>query len=152
MNKKYLLLIGLLVIVGLFLALLIQYNIDEGFDNQSRDLSLKVASEGPFPVAGVVNDIRTNDYYKNYNNDTVKWLEKYQNTHVILSSSDEFVLISKGEISRIPIQNANDVIINEEIECDLVENHSIGNGYRDILLVKNVKYIGEEVKSIEDIL
>ena len=86
-------------------------------------------------------------YYEGYNNETVEWLENYKNCQ-ILTSSDAFVVIDKSEIGKIPILNANDVFVNETFECNIIENRSLGDGFKDVLIVKNIDYKNETIKSM----
>ena len=64
-----------------------------------------------------------------------------------MTSSDAFVVINKTEIGKIPILNANDVFINETFECNVVENRSLGDGLKDVLVVENIYYVDETVQS-----
>ena len=140
------LLILFLIIGGLYLVYLIDESPSDAISSSDK-VSLTVASEGPYEVDRLCEDIRTNPYYEGYDNETVSWLDSYDNCQ-ILSSSDAYVLIDKSEISKIPILNANDVFVNETFECEIVENRSLGNEFKDILLVKNIDYKHENIKSM----
>ena len=151
MNKlfKYLI-ISLLILFLIIGCLYLVYLIDESPSDtisSSEMVELTVASEGPYEVDKLCDDIRTNPYYDGYEKETVSWLDSYGNCQ-ILSSSDAYVLIDRSEISKIPILNANDVFVNETFECEIVENRSLGSGFKDILLVKNIHYKHENIKSM----
>lgn len=140
-------LIVFLIIGGLYLLYLIDEQPSETISSSNDRVTLTVASEGPYNVGKLCKEIRTHPYYEGYDNETVTWLEGYRNCQA-LTSSDAFVVISNGEIGKIPILNANDVFVNETFECDLIENRSLGDGFKDVLIVKNIEYKNETIKSM----
>ena len=151
MNKSLkailiIILIIFLVVGGLYLYYLMDENPSDSPLSSNRT-TLTVASEGPYDVDRLCQEFRTHPYYEGCDNETVKWLEKYDN-YQILSSSDAFVVIGKDEIAKIPVLNANDVFVNETFECDIVENRSLGPGFQDVLLVRNIDYKHEDIKSM----
>ena len=148
MKKKILtaILILILIVCGLYAYYLIDEQPSDSILSSDR-VTLTVASEGPFDVGRFCDEVRTHPYYEGHNNETVEWLENYKNCQ-ILSSSDAFVVIDKAEIGKIPILNANDVFVNETFECNIVENRSLGNGFKDVLVVKNIEYKNETIKSM----
>ena len=148
MKRKILMaiLIVFLIIGGLYLLYLIDEQPSETISS-SNMVTLNVASEGPYDVGRLCKEIRTHPYYEGYDNETVTWLEGYKN-YKALSSSDAFVVISNGEIGKIPILNANDVFVNETFECNIIENRSLGDGFKDVLIVKNIEYKNETIKSM----
>ena len=139
-------LILILIVCGLYVFYLIDEEPSQSILSSDR-VTLTVASEGPFDVDRFCKEVRTHPYYEGYDNETVNWLENYTNCQ-ILTSSDAFVLIDKTEIRKIPILNANDVFVNETFECDIVENRSLGSGFKDVLVVKNIDYKNETIKSM----
>lgn len=148
MKKK--ILIAILIIILIICGLYLVYLLDEAPTQtvfSSDRVTLTVASEGPFDVDRFCKEVRTHPYYEGYDNETVEWLEKYDDCQ-ILTSSDAFVVIDKAEIRKIPILNANDAFVNETFECNIVENRSLGNGFKDVLVVKDIDYKGETVKSM----
>ena len=142
MNKK--ILVIFIIIIVAVLGLFLMYLIDEHPDSGDR-VTLNVSSEGPIELSRIVNDIKTNDYFKGYDNETVKWMESLGNKYVFVSS-DEIVIMDKHDANKIPSVYACDVSFYEIFSCDLIEKHSLGSGenFKDVLLVKNVKYIREE--------
>ena len=103
------------------------------------------SSEGPIELSKIIDDIKTADYYKGYDNETVKWMESLGNKYVFVSE-DAFVVMDKSDSDKIPSIYACDVIFNEIFSCDILENHTLGNVKypKDVLYVENVKYIREE--------
>ena len=108
--------------------------------------TLKVYSEGPLKLSELIKDIKTHEYYEGYDNETVKWMESLGEKYV-WSSKDMFVIMdTKWDSDKIPSIYACDVSFEEKFSCEVLENHSLGNVKypHDVLLVKNVEYIGEE--------
>ena len=132
-------LILILVVCGLYLVYLIDEAPPQSVSSSDR-VTLTVASEGPFDVNRFCQEVKTHPYYEGYNNETVDCQ--------ILTSSDAFVVIDKSEIGKIPILNANDVFVNETFECNIIENRSLGDGFKDVLIVKNIDYKNETIKSM----
>ncbi len=153
MENKYfkvvliVILIILLVVGGLYLFYLMDENPSDNPISSKQKVTLTVASEGPYDVDKFCQEVRTHPYYKGYDNETVEWLDKYDN-YQILSSSNAFVVISKGEIGKIHVLNANDAFINETFECEIVENRSLGSGLKDVLVVRDIDYKYETVGSM----
>lgn len=65
----------------------------------------------------------------------------------VFFSNHSFVIMSGEDARKIPSQYVTDAYIEEFIECNIVENRSLGNvSYsRDVLLVDNVNYLGEKI-------
>lgn len=143
MTKKITIGIVILLVAVLCLFLLYASDNSSGGDN-SR--TLNVSSEGPIKLPVLVNEIKTHEYYKGYDNETVAWMESLGNKYV-WSSSDEFVIMNKWDSDKIPSQYVCDAYFNEIFSCNVVEKHSLGQGdnFKEVLLVNNVEYIGEEV-------
>lgn len=137
----------ILVFLGVFLAFLsAYYPSGTGMANVAvEDATLNVSSEGPMELSEIIQDIKTGDYYKGYDNETVKWMESLGNKYVF-SSEDAFVVMDKWDADKIPSIYACDVSLYEIFSCDILESRSLGNVKypRDVLYVRNVKYLREE--------
>lgn len=105
-----------------------------------RRTALIVSGEsGYFTVSELAGIIESYSYYEGYNPNTVEWL-KNQNG-VCVPSQEGFVIMSKAEADSIPIESVTDVMIEDTISCEIIESHSIGEGLKDIVLVKNVELV-----------
>jgi hypothetical protein len=137
--------IGIVIVLVAILCLFLAYASDISF-NGGEQRTLKVSSEGPIKLPQLVDEIRTHGYYRGYDNETVKWMESLGDKCVWVSS-DEFVIMNKWDSNKIPSQYVCDAYFNEIFSCDVLEKHSLGSGKnsKDVLLVKNVQYIGEEI-------
>ena len=143
MSKK--ITIAIVIVLAAILCLFIAYSSDSPSIEGNRT-TLNVSSEGPLELPVLVNEIRTHEYYKGYDNETVEWMESLGNKYV-WSSSDEFVIMDKWDSDKIPSQYVCDAYFNEIFSCNVLEKHSLyqGDNSKDVLLVNNVEYIGEEV-------
>lgn len=142
MNKSIVAIIVVLVAI-LGIALL---HANDGSPVDGDRITLNVSSEGPMELSKVISEIRTHDYYEGYDNGTVKWMESLGNKYVWFAS-DEIVIMDKWDSDKIPSQYVCDASFNEIFSCNVIEKHPLGDVKypRDVLLVKNVEYIGEEI-------
>ena len=148
-NHIILMIILILVFLGIFLAVLNVYHpaeINNGSLNDSlKNETLNVSSEGPVELSELIHEIKTEDYFKGYDNETVKWMESLGNKYVFFSQN-QYVIMDKMDADKIPSVYACDVSFYEIFSCEVLENHTLGNVKypHDILYVKNVNYIREE--------
>ncbi len=150
MDNAFKIIIGVvLLILVLFLGLFLVYSVTETPSNDNVT-SLNVSSEGPLDLYAIISDIKTNDYYIGYDPETLQWMESLGSKKVFVSS-DAFVLMDSGDAMKIPSEYATDVCIEEFIECNIVENRSLGEagGFKDVLLVNDVKYVGQEIHYLQ---
>lgn len=147
-NHIFLMIILIIVFLGIFLAALSAYYPADNNNvalNASLNETLNVSSEGPFALSELINEIKTEDFFKGYDNETVKWMESLGDKYVFFSE-DYYVIMDKDDADKIPSVFACDVNFYEIFSCEVLESHSLGNiEYpRDVLYVKNVNYIREE--------
>lgn len=141
---------GVILIVAVLVAILalvgIYYIYEAPSDDNIRSTALDVYSEGPMSLSDIIGDIETASYYEGYDNDTLNWMKSLGNK-AVFSGNGTFVVMDINDAGKIPSQYVTDVTIIEHIECDVIETHSLGDvDYpRDVMLVKNVKYLGEEI-------
>lgn len=137
--------IFILIFLGA-LSFLSTYTTDSNASNAIiHNATLNVSSEGPIELSKIIDDIKTADYYKGYDNETVKWMESLGNKYVFVSE-DAFVVMDKSDSDKIPSIYACDVMFYEIFSCDILENHTLGNVKypKDVLYVDNVEYIRED--------
>lgn len=142
MNKNIIIVFIVFIVAILGLSLIY---VNENSSSDGNETTFNVSSEGPIELQKVVNDIKTEEYYKGYDNETVKWMESLGNKYVF-SSSDEFVIMDRADANKIPSIYACDVSFYEIFSCNVMEKHSLGSGenFKDVYYVKKVKYIGED--------
>lgn len=136
--------IAIIVVLVAVLGIVLLHAGDDSSNDGNRT-TLNVSSEGPIELSKVINEIRTHEYYRGYDNETVQWMESLGNKYVWFSL-DEIVIMDKWDSDKIPSQYVCDASFNEIFSCNIVEKHSLGDTkyQRDVLFVKNVEYIGEE--------
>ena len=146
MNNKSI--FAIVIVLLAILALALVYSYSETDD--SAKTAITVSSEGPFPLSELIEDIKTADYYKGYDNETVVWMESLGNKQVFVAD-DAFVVMDSWDARKIPSQYVCDAYIDEFIECKVLENHSLGDVEfpRDVLLVKDVDYLGQEIHYLQ---
>lgn len=146
MNDKFI--ISIVVVLLLILGVAVGYALENTNDisNAANGTILNVSSEGPIELSKVVENIKTADYYRGYDPETLEWMESLGNKYVY-SSGDEYVIMDKWDADKIPSAYVCDAYFCEIFSCNVLENHSLGNVKypKDVLLVNNVEYISEEV-------
>lgn len=141
--------IALVILLLAILALVFAYSFGE-IDDSANKTSITVSSEGPIALSDIINDIKTGSYYEGYDNETVSWMESLGNKQVFVAD-EAFVVMDSWDARKIPSQYVCDAYIDEFIECNVLENHSIGDVEypRDVLLVNNVEYLGQEIHYLQ---
>ena len=144
MDRKIIIAI-VIVVVAISGILLVSANSNSSNDVNST--TLNVSSEGPKELSVLTNEIRTREYYKGYDNETLQWMESLGEKNVWFSSDEIVIMDSVSDSDKIPSAYVCDASFNEIFSCNVLENHSLGNVkyHKDVLLVDNVEYIGEEV-------
>lgn len=145
MNKS---IIAVVILLLAILSLVFVYSFSESDDSPKTDLT--VYSEGPIPLSDIIQDIKTADYYKGYDNETLVWMESLGDKQVF-AGNGTLVVMDSWDAKKIPSEYVCDVYIEEFIECHVLENHSIGDVKypKDVLLVKDVDYLGQEVHDLQ---
>ena len=137
-----------IILILVILSLIAVFSVD--VNASVNKTQLNVSSEGPVDLSSFISDIKTGSYYKGYDNETVKWMESLGNKKVF-SSDGAFVVMSSEDASKLRTQYVSDAYIVEFIECKVVENHTLGHieHPKDILLVEDVRYLGEEIHDLQ---
>ncbi len=146
MNKGV---IAIVILLLTILVLIFAYSVNET-DSSSNRTELTVYSEGPISLSAIIQDIKTAQYYEGYDNETLEWMESLGEMQVF-SGNGTFVVMNGFDAGRLHSEYVCDAYIEEFFECDVLEKHSLGNvtNPKDVILVKNVKYLGEEVHYLE---
>ncbi|MDO5859479.1 hypothetical protein [Methanobrevibacter sp.] len=142
--------IAFVILLLAILSLVSVYSTDVNSTDDINKTSLNVSSEGPKDLGAIIQDIKTLDCYKGYDNDTLKWMESLSSRYVFLSNGS-FVVMSKEDASQLESIYVTDAYIDEFIDCKIIENRSLGDVKypRDILLVEDVKYMGQEIHYLQ---
>ena len=147
MNNKSI--FAIVIVLLAILSLVFVYSMDETNDSTNKT-AITVSSEGPISLYDIIRDIKTGDYYEGYDNETVAWMESLGNKQVFVADG-AFVVMDSWDAKKIPSQYVCDAYIDEFIECKVLENHSLGDVKfpRDVLLVKDVDYLGQEIHFLQ---
>ena len=142
MNKNLIIVFIVFILAVLGLSLIF---VCDNSSNSGNETTFNVSSEGPINLEDLINDIKTDEYFKGYDNETVEWMESLGPKYVFFSA-DEFVIMDIADADEIPSVYACDVDFYEIFSCNVIEKHSLGSGenFKDVYYVKNVKYIGED--------
>lgn len=147
MNKKIVILV-IVVIITVLLLFLVYANNDSS-SNSNRTI-LNVSSEGPIELSKITDDIKNNSYYEGYDVETLRWMESLGDKYVF-TSNDEIVIMDKWDADKIPSAYVCDAYFQEIFTCNVLENRTLGDGnhFKDVLFIKNVEFIDEEVHYIQ---
>ncbi len=140
MNWKVLILLFIIILGVLFL---LSYSADD--NATSTDLNrtqLNVSGLNSFSVDSFVREINSHEYYVGHNDDTVLWLLSLSG-NVVFVSDDYYVVMSKADARRLPVEFATDVEITDTFDCEIIANRSLGKGLGDVLYVRDVKFISK---------
>lgn len=141
--------IAIVIMLLAILSLVFVYSIDN-FTNSNNRTELTVYSEGPIELSKIIDDVKTQEFYSGYDNETLAWMESLGDKQVF-TGDGMIVVMSPSDASKLHSLYVCDAYIEEHFECDIVENHSLGNiKYpKDVLFVKNVKYLDEELHYLQ---
>jgi len=136
---------AIVILLLAILSLVLVYSTGETGDLGNKT-ELNVYSEGPIPLRDIIGDVQTTEYYKGYDNQTLSWMESLGEKQVF-SGDGIFVVMDDSDAGKLRSEYVCDAYIVETMECTVLENRSLGDieYQRDILLVKDVKYLGEEI-------
>jgi len=145
MDKKIILPIVVLLVI-LACALIYSFSETNGIEDKT---SFTVSSEGPIPLSEIIEEIKTREYYEGYDNETLAWMESLGDKQVF-SGDGIFLIMSDYDAQKIPSEYVTDVFIHDFVDCNVIENHSLGDiKYpKDVFYVKNVVYKGQEIVEI----
>ena len=146
MKKSYLT-IGIIVIIIVILScIFLGYTFSE---HSSDKTTIEVYDDGYVNMSVFVNEIKTHDYFRGYDNDTLTWLESIDDDYIVLSSNESYYIMSPEDANMIPFEFATDVSIQDTLECEIIDQKSLGSTIRDVCLVKNVEFISKKVTSLD---
>ena len=107
-------------------------------------------------IESEIESFKTNPYLKDdVNNDTVKWIEGFGNNeyvyincignyNLIIKRSDYDTLKSQIDTSGL----ADFDYYKAVIKANVVETHSLGSGFKDIVYIQNIELINTTKESI----
>lgn len=147
MDGKFL--IGSVVVVAVLGILMVSADASQtDYNVIESNVTLNVSLMNPVSVHKLTDTIKTRDYYRGYDNETLKWFESLKGKYAFYGEN-KIVIMDKDDADKIPSPKGMafaDVDYYEIFSCDVLENRSLVNaaGPDDVLLVSNVTYITED--------
>lgn len=134
----------IVILLSAILSLVFVYSSDTAI--LANETELDVSTEGPLELSKIIDDVKTGQYYKGYDNKTLAWMESLGDKQVF-TGNGTIVVMSREDASKLHSEYVCDAYITQHIKCNLVENHSLGNVKfpKDVLLVDHVKYLDESM-------
>ncbi len=104
-------------------------------------------------IESEVDNLKTNPYLSDINNETIKWIESFNNNEYVYISGDSANFIMKrtdydtlnSKIDTSQLSSGYDPIeyYKVTIKANLVETHSLGSGYKDVIYIKNIDFVNK---------
>lgn len=157
--KKVIYIIAFIVML-LFVGVFIGYLMDNDGHLNDRDAEflgcteistteLTLYNDKPMNLYMLLYEINHEPYYRGYNNSTFNWMRSLDQREVFISE-DAYVIMDTNDASKIHPTYDTDTATTDTyneyyINCEIVENRSLGgNSHKNIVLVKDVNFLGNE--------
>lgn len=150
----------ILLVIGVFIGYLLDNDEHlKGDDNilgitPESGTDITLSSNRPINLNQFINEIMNEEYFEGYDRDTVLWMQSLEQREVFMSNSS-YVLMKKIDADKIKKSDITDIattdIYNEYyINCHVIEKRFLGGKNQvDIIVVENVKYLGNKTFSYE---
>ena len=140
--------IAIVILLLAVLALVLAFSLYPTGDIGNRT-DLTVFAGGPFSLNDVIHEIKNESIYKGYDNETLAWMESLGNKKVF-EGDGIIVIMNSHDARKIPSVVMADADLYYLIDCNVVENRSLGNIEHptDVLLVNNVDCVGNKTVDI----
>ena len=139
----------ILIILLVVLSIVFAYSFGENQGNDSSDVKRLAVSSGMYKLTDFIGDVENKSYYAGYDNETLGWMKSLGDKSVF-NGNGFIVIMDSHDAAKLKCEDVTDVYIEQYFDCVILENHSLGNvkNPRDVLLVKNVKYVGENITDL----
>lgn len=140
----------ILIILLVVLSIVFAYSFGENHSNDSSDVKRLTVSSGMYKLTDFIGDVENKSYYAGYDNETLEWMKSLGDKSVF-NGNGFIVIMDSHDAAKLKCEDVTDVYIEQYFDCVILENHSLGNikHPRDVLLVKNVNYIGENITDLQ---
>ena len=140
----------ILIILLVVLSIVFAYSFGENQGNDSSDVKRLAVSSGMYKLTDFIGDVENKSYYAGYDNETLEWMKSLGDKSVF-NGNGFIVIMDSHDAAKLKCEDVTDVYIEQYFDCVILENHSLGNvkNPRDVLLVKNVKYVGENITDLQ---
>ena len=112
-----------------------------------NETSLTLYSDTPINRSILLDELKNGVNNEEYDINTVLWIESLTEREVFISDVG-YVIMNQNDANKISTTSNTDMMSTDTyyeyyIDCIIVENRSLGgNGHKNVLLVKDVKYLG----------
>ncbi len=112
-----------------------------------NETSLTLYSDTPINRSILLDELKNGVNNEGYDINTVLWIESLNEREVFISDVG-YVIMNQNDANKISTTFNTDMMSTDTyyeyyIDCIIVENRSLGgNGHKNVLLVKDVKYLG----------
>lgn len=112
-----------------------------------NETSLTLYSDTPINRSILLDELKNGVNNEGYDINTVLWIESLNEREVFISDGG-YVIMNQNDANKISTTFNTDMMSTDTyyeyyIDCIIVENRSLGgNGHKNVLLVKDVKYLG----------
>ena len=142
----------ILIILLVVLSIVFAYSFCENHSNDSSDVKRLTVSSGMYKLTDldiILKKLKENNY-AGYDNETLEWMKSLGDKSVF-NGNGFIVIMDSHDAAKLKCEDVTDVYIEQYFDCVILENHSLGNVKhpRDVLLVKNVNYIGENITDLQ---
>ena len=139
MNRKIALIL-LILAVAAALCIVLGYSQDS-----ARDKTEITVYDSIVDLENFTREVRSNEYFKDYNKTTVDWLDGLRGDYVVMSSDHAYYVMDKSDSDRIPMEFATDVSIEYILKAHIVDKRPLSDDLGDVILVSYVEYVRENI-------
>ena len=140
--KKSYLIIGIVVILIAILGCICLSYLTTEY-NPGEKTTIEVYDDGFIDMGVFINEIKNHPSFEGYNNDTLAWLESLGQNYIVFSSNESYYIMSPYDANKLPREFVTDVTITDICDCTIVDQKPLGNNLRNVVLVKNVDFVGQ---------
>ncbi len=142
MNKKHFIILIIVILLFLFTLLGYSYLITEKATNTT---TLTVYAQSSASVEEIVNEINTSQNFVGHNKDTLDWFSTLTGKKVFFGY-DYYVVMNENDAKKLPLEFVTDVSMEDTFSCEIIEKRSLGSDYNDVIYVKNVELISQNIE------
>lgn len=160
--KYIIIVIAVIVVIGAIFAINTLMTNEEGNSPLSdaglvkSEYTIKFYSDNSQmgSIESNVETYKTNPYLKDdMNNETLKWIESFNNNEYVYISGDNanFIMkrsdydLLKSNIDTSELSSGFDPIeyFKVTIKANMIETHNLGSGYKDVIYIDNIDFINK---------
>jgi hypothetical protein len=145
MKRKFVLI--LLIAMSTLIVLSAAHAADENESTNKTMISME--ANHPMEIGKMVSLVKTQPKFKNYDSNTLKWLDELNSKDVVYSSEEGYIVMNSTEAAKIPDTVTTGVSFNCNITCNILENKSLGPHLDDVLVVEDVEVVSNDLNNFD---